>query len=106
MFQLSIAVSKQAQNLIGQNTHFGLVPMILWLEHLYRAQQDDLFLLHSVWGCSWDASHDPVWPVHSLADTSVLHHGACSSKHFLIFPGDSEGKESACSVGDPGSVPG
>ena len=105
MFQLSIAESKQAQNLIGRNTHLDFVPMILWLGHLARAQQD-LFVLHSVWGCSWDASHGPVWPVHSLASTSVLLHGACSSKHFLIFPGGSEGKESACCVGDPGSVPG
>ena len=25
---------------------------------------------------------------------------------YLAFPGDSEGKESACSAGDPGSIPG
>ena len=25
---------------------------------------------------------------------------------FMDFPGDSNGKESACSVGDPGSIPG
>ena len=25
---------------------------------------------------------------------------------FLLVPGDSDGKESACSVGDPGLIPG
>ena len=24
----------------------------------------------------------------------------------MVFPGDSDGKESACSAGDPGSIPG
>ena len=26
--------------------------------------------------------------------------------HFMCFPGDSAGKESACNAGDPGSIPG
>ena len=25
-------------------------------------------------------------------------------KHLIVFPGDSNGKESACHVGDPGSI--
>ena len=27
-------------------------------------------------------------------------------KHLLSFPGSSDGKESACNAGDPGSIPG
>ena len=27
-------------------------------------------------------------------------------RHYRVFPGSSAGKESACNVGDPGSIPG
>ena len=41
----------------------------------------------------------------------TLLNSLISSKNFLVesfwgFPGDSDGIESACSTGDPGSIPG
>ena len=46
-------------------------------------------------------------PVQFLDQKDPLEKGyRLPTPVFLGFPGDSDGKESACNVGDPGSIPG
>ena len=45
-------------------------------------------------------------PIRFLGQEDLLEKGWLPTPVFLGFPGSSAGKESACSVGDLGSIPG
>ena len=46
------------------------------------------------------------WGREGVILPTPLREDLAMSKDILDFPGGSNGKESACSAGDPGSVPG
>ena len=47
-----------------------------------------------------------LWPHQAMCGILVPQPGLKPGSPALDFPGSSAGKESACSVGDPGSIPG
>ena len=72
---------------------------------VHRRQWDSVFscsgeLDHSKWYC-------PGWGCKAVSEPSGVKRPGHAWIHLWgIGPGDSDGKESACNVGDPGSIPG
>ena len=86
----------------------GLIPIIFWL--LFSiCHPFSLFLflsstLFSVFcGFSQAFNTIPFYLFQNISSTSFAHFLRCC---FRGFPGGSDGEESACNEGDPGSIPG
>ena len=93
LYQLSYDLAKArsnalAQQLAGKDTR--------WVSCLSKC------------ACSSDPGY-PWWSTHILRH-SLVGHPLCTPPHRALwevgFPGDSDGKESVCNVGDPDLIPG
>ena len=57
------------------------------------------------WACSWESS--PAWPPSTYSGAELHTPGDSIPAHNIWgFPGGSDGKESVCNAGEPGSIPG